>query len=146
MTIMELWNTAAKWTQENGAMSLVVVIMLASVVEISPIKINPWKALSKFLRKYLGISEIREELENNQRTRILRFDDELISHVRHRKDMFDAIMVDCDTYERYCKEHSMYINCIAEDSIQHIREVYHKCKERGDFLSPETKGGNANED
>lgn len=139
MTITELWAQAAKLVQDNTALTLILAISTASLIEVSPIKINPWRALSGFLRKYLGISEIREELENNRRTRILRFDDELISHVRHRKDMFDAIMVDCDTYERYCKDHNTYINSIAEDSISHIREVYHKCKERGDFLLPEEK-------
>lgn len=122
--------------QDSTALSLVLLISGASLVEVSPLKINPWTWAGNKLGKYLGISEIREELENNRRTRILRFDDELISHIRHRKDMFEAILVDCDTYERYCKAHKGYVNSIAGDSIEHIREVYHECKAKGEFLLP----------
>ncbi len=136
MTIIELWTAAAKMVQDSTALSLILLISGASLVEVSPVKINPWTWAGNKLGKYLGISEIREELENNRRTRILRFDDELISHIRHRKDMFEAILVDCDTYERYCKAHKGYVNSIAGDSIEHIREVYHECKAKGEFLLP----------
>lgn len=139
MTIIELWNAAAKMAQDSAALSLILAVLGASLIEVSPVKVNPWTWTGKKLRKYLGISEIREELENSRRTRILRFDDELISHVRHRKDMFEAILVDCDAYERYCKAHKGYVNSIAGDSIEHIREVYHECKANGEFLLPDEK-------
>ncbi len=133
MTLAQLWSMA----QESTAPACILLIAGASLIEMSPVKVNPWSWAGCKLRAWLGITEIREELENARRTRILRFDDELIRHIRHRKDMFEAIIIDCDMYERYCNAHKGYINSIADDSIKHIKAVYHTCKEHGDFLLPE---------
>jgi hypothetical protein len=106
-----------------------------SLVEISPIKINPWSALCRWLQRQLSLDEIKEDLMDSRRTRIIRFDDELIEKRPHRKDMFDAILVDCDKYEKFCQTHHGYINSVANDSIRHIKEVYAELKREDAFLS-----------
>jgi hypothetical protein len=117
-----------------GNLSILLFLML-SLVEISPIKINPWSALCKWLQKQLSLDEIKEDLMDSRRTRIIRFDDELIEKRPHRKDMFDAILVDCDKYEKFCQTHHGYINSVANDSIRHIKEVYAELKREDAFLS-----------
>jgi hypothetical protein len=49
--------------------------------------------------------------------------------------MFDAILVDCDKYEKYCKLHHGYVNSVADDSIHHIKEVYAESKREDAFLT-----------
>lgn len=117
-----------------GNLSILLILVL-SLVEISPIKINPWSALCKWLQRQLSLDEIKDDLMDSRRTRIIRFDDELIEKRPHRKDMFDAILIDCDKYEKYCKMHHGYINSVANDSIQHIKEVYAELKREDAFLS-----------
>ncbi len=111
-----------------------IVIMVLSLVEITPIKINPLRDFAKLLQHWLSLDEIKEDLMDNRRTRIIRFDDELIGKQKHRKDMFDAILVDCDKYERYCQDHKGYVNSVANDSIHHIKEVYAELKRTNGFL------------
>ena len=123
----------------------VIIALVLSLIQISPIKINPWSAFGRWIRKQLALEEIKDDLMDARRTRILRFDDELIEHKQHRKDMFDAILVDCDKYEKYCKEHKGYINSVANDSIKHIKEVYAELKRDNTFLVDKTKGERKNE-
>ncbi len=117
-----------------GNLSILLFLVL-SLVEISPIKINPWSALAKWLRQKLSLDIIEEDLMDSRRTRIIRFDDELIEKREHRKDMFDAILVDCDKYEKFCKSHHGYVNSVADDSIHHIKEVYAELKREDAFLT-----------
>lgn len=113
----------------------IICFLLLSLIEISPIKINPWSTLCKWLQRQLSLDEIKEDLMDSRRTRIIRFDDELIEKREHRKDMFDAILVDCDKYEKFCKSHHGYVNSVADDSIHHIKEVYAELKREDAFLS-----------
>ena len=122
-----------------GNLSILLFLML-SLVEISPIKINPWSALAKWLRRELSLDTIEDDLMDSRRTRIIRFDDELIEKREHRKDMFDAILVDCDKYEKYCESHHGYVNSVANDSIHHIKEVYAELKREDAFLTYKSKG------
>jgi len=111
----------------------IICFLLLSLIEIAPIRINPWSALCKWLQRQLSLDEIKEDLMDSRRTRIIRFDDELYEKRFHGKDMFDAILVDCDKYEKFCKANHGYVNSVADDSIRHIREVYAEEKRTGAF-------------
>ena len=115
-----------------GNLSIICFLAL-SLIEVSPIKINPWSALCKWLQRQLSLDEIKEDLMDSRRTRIIRFDDELYEKRYHGKDMFDAILVDCDKYEKFCEANHGYVNSVADDSIRHIREVYAEEKRKGAF-------------
>jgi hypothetical protein len=116
-----------------GDLSIICFLVL-SLIQIAPVKLNPWSAFAKWLQKQLSLDEIKADLMDSRRTRIIRFDDELIANIDHRKDMFDAILVDCDKYEKYCNTHKGYVNSVADDSIKHIKEVYAECKRDNRFL------------
>lgn len=128
MTLKELLDSLP----DTNYLFLLVVICM-SLVEISPIRLNPWHAFGQFIRKFIGISDIWEELMDARRTRILRFDDELMNDVHHRKDLWDSTLIDCDKYEKFCKKHKGYINSVATDSIAHIKETYHELKNKGEW-------------
>lgn len=117
-----------------GNLSVLFVLIL-SLIQISPIQINPWSIFGKWVQKQLSLDEIKDDLMDARRTRIIRFDDELIEGRPHRKDMFDAILVDCDKYEKFCNGNKGYINSVANDSIKHIKEVYAELKRNNAFLT-----------
>jgi hypothetical protein len=133
MTLNEIIN------QLNLGNLSIIIFLILSLIEISPIKINPWSMLCKWLQKQLSLEEIKEDLMDSRRTRIIRFDDELIEKRPHRKDMFDAILIDCDKYEKFCKAHHGYVNSVADDSINHIKEVYAELKREDAFLTYKKK-------
>ena len=84
------------------------------------------------------VRDLREEfdvsLANQARTRILRFNDELLRKDRHSKEMFDSVLEDVDSYERYCSEHPLYKNSKAVLAIANIKRCYEKCEQNNDFL------------
>ena len=145
-----------------GNLSIMIFLVL-SLVEISPIKINPWSMLIKWFAQMLGIIELKTEIvqvrdrmdelekkidnikisndEKNQlkealsaRRRILRFNDELLQKVRHSKEMFDDILSDISDYDRYCRAHPDFVNQKAVFAEQNVGEAYKKCMEENDFL------------
>jgi len=145
-----------------GNLSILCFLAL-SLIEISPIKINPWSMLIKWFARLLGISDLKTEIvqvrdrmdelekkidnmqisndEKNQlkealaaRRRILRFNDELLQKVRHSKEMFDDILKDITDYDNYCREHPDFVNKKAVLSEQNVARAYQKCLEENDFL------------
>lgn len=126
----------------DGAALWLVVIL--SLVQIAPIRINPWTWLAKWVGKAMNgdlvreVRDLREEfdisLANQARTRILRFNDELLREDRHSKEMFDSVLEDVDFYERYCLEHPRYKNSKAVLAIANIKRCYEKCEQDHDFL------------
>lgn len=134
------------------------LFVLLSIVEISPIKVNPWSRLAKWLGRALNAdvmnelgtvkatqAETRERLEkhintdekrsaDNSRARILRFNNELLRDIPHTREEFIEILKDIDEYERYCREHTDYANGRAVHAIANIGRVYDERLEKHDFL------------
>ena len=144
-------------TISKGDVVLVTFLFL-SIIQITPIKINPWTWLGKCIGKAINgeiAKEVkcmrndlvgvhkelddlkkREELKDADatRNRILRFDDELRQHVKHSKEYFDQMLEDIDGYLEFCREHEKYQNSKADSAIKHILKCYDKVKEENDFI------------
>lgn len=70
------------------------------------------------------------------RENILRFDDELIAGVRHSREYFRVILEeDVDGYEAYCAAHTSFKNSYTAEAVKHIRNVYSKLVDAGEFKS-----------
>jgi len=127
------------------------LLILATLLQIAPIKINPWSFIAKKIGKALNgevvekvdglernVEKLRSECEeraaNNCRTRILHFGDEILHNVRHSKEHFDQILLDITDYEQYCNNHPHFKNNVAVATIKRITEVYEDCVENNDFL------------
>ena len=133
--------------------------VLLSIVEIAPIKINPWSALAKWLGRAFNAEVIKtmneikesqketsEKLENHIkaddqreadkcRARILKFNNELLRGIPHTKEDFIEALKDIDDYERYCKEHKDYENGRAVHAIANIDRIYDDRLKKNDFLT-----------
>ena len=124
---------------------------LSTVIEIAPVKINPWTKLARAIGRAINgeLMEKVDQLEKkvvkmdhdagetrakDARTRVLRFGDELIHDVRHSKEHFDDVLDDITKYEKYCDEHPEFENDKMQITTQHIKETYHKCLKEHSFL------------
>lgn len=133
-------------TASGGAM-----LILITLIQISPIKLNPWSALGKAVGKVINgevlervntldkaiislKAELAENLAIDCRTRILRFGDEVLHGTKHTKDHFEEILRDIKKYNLYCKQHPEFENNVTELTSSRIKDIYKKCLENNDFL------------
>lgn len=79
-------------------------------------------------------ADFDQEKAVTARTRILRFNDELLNETKHSKEMFDQALGDIDAYEKYCAKHPEFLNNRTTLSVEHIKRVYQKCEESRTFL------------
>lgn len=141
------FNDIALLFKDNGGIIAVGAVIVMSLVEISPIKINPWSWIGKVLNKDIlhklekvekDVAEVKREVGESSavtsRYRILRFDDEILHDVKHSKEHFDQILLDIDVYEKFCEEHPDFKNNLAVMAIEHIKEIYSKCSRENSFL------------
>lgn len=119
---------------ETGGSILLIALTL---VQVAPIRINPWSAIARAIGKALN-ADLNEKMEANEaktaRYRILRFDDEIRHKIRHSKEHFDQIIEDVDTYERYCQDHPRFPNGKAVSATDNVKRTYEKCKAENSFL------------
>lgn len=114
-----------------------VLLIVLTLVQVAPIRINPWSAIARTIGKALN-ADLNEKMDANEaktaRYRILRFDDEIRHKMRHSKEHFDQIIEDVDTYERYCQDHPRFPNGKAVSATDNVKRTYEKCKDENSFL------------
>ena len=128
-----------------------LTLILMTLVQITPIKINPWSWIGKMIGRAINgevldkvdtlandVRELKDEDAEQwaslSRSHILRFGDELLHGVPHSKEHFDQILLDISKYEEYCDEHPNYKNNIANATIKQIKNTYQKCLENNKCL------------
>lgn len=134
-----------------GLYSVGAVTTLMTIIQISPIKINPWSWIARSIGRALNkelmdeVGNLRKDVKTNKedddqewadlrRTHILRFGDEIRMGVSHSEEHFDQILLDISKYKRYCNKHPQYLNDRAGATIAIIEEAYKKCLEKNNFL------------
>lgn len=134
---------------QNGWFGWLFLVM--TLIEFSPIKIDPWTFLLKLIGKAMNgdlinevkelrcdVSSLRKEIDEDKanacRTRILRFYDELAHDVKHSKEHFDQTLNDINTYEIFCDNHPDFKNNIACMAIKRIKDTYDQCGKDNTFL------------
>ena len=137
--------------QEIVASSGGALLILMTLVQIAPIKVNPWSKIAKAIGKALNgdvmtkLNEVQERLDGHiriddernadmHRVQILRFNRELLQdNIPHTQEDFIEALSEIDFYERYCKEHPEYENNRAVLAIQNIERVYSERLEKHNF-------------
>ena len=79
-------------------------------------------------------SEIKKGDALQARRRILRFNDELLSGLKHSKESFDDVLEDADIYEKFTSSNPDYINNKCVLATKHIKDTYLKCEKEASFL------------
>lgn len=125
--------------------------ILFTILQIAPIKINPWSWLARTIGRAINhdVLEKVDALDKNMkankaeddeqwvllsRSHILRFGDELRRGVPHSKEHFDQTLLDVSKYEHYCENHPDFPNGKAIGTVTQIKNAYQKCLEKNDFL------------
>ena len=140
-----------------------IVIVILSVIQIAPIKIDPWtwlfgrigKAVNKEViekqdqfqkesQEYRRnndlniknlVSSINRREAEDARNRILRFGDEVKSkQIRHSEEYYNQILADITEYDKYCKEHPNFKNERTVITEKIIRQAYEEHVKNNDFL------------
>lgn len=128
-----------------------LILVLMTLVQIAPVRINPWSWLAKVVGKAINadvskrLTKIEEKLDGHidmddrrtadvTRARILHFNNELLRDIPHTKEEFIEVLAEIDAYEKYCKTHEDYKNNRAVLAIENIRETYKERLKRRDFL------------
>lgn len=128
-----------------------ILVALMSLVQLAPVKINPWSALAKALGRAIN-ADLMQELaatktaldkhikiddERNadgHRAKILAFNTELLRGQDHTREDFIEVLSEIDFYESYCREHPEYKNSRAVHAIANIGRVYDNRLKKHDFL------------
>ena len=133
------------------------LFVLLTLVEIVPVKVNPWSAIARAIGRALN-SEVLKELDtvkstqkatvkkledhivadevryaDRLRERILQYNNELLRNIPHTREDFIEILTVIDAYNLYCKTHEDYKNR-ATHAIKNILRVYDERLEKRDFL------------
>lgn len=126
---------------DNYRLGIIALIIGSGLVQIAPIKVNPWSWFFNHLGKALNgevikrldvvekkvdshIKESNSEKMTNRRQRIIQSADEIADGKRYSKERWNNLLEDVDTYLKYCNEHPEYPNSKAEDAIDFIKEQH----------------------
>ena len=121
-----------------------LLLALMTIVQIAPIKINPWSWLARAIGRAVN-AEVIKKLDDHitmddrrtadgHRARILHFNNELLRDIGHTQEEFFEVLAEIDAYEDYCREHPEYPNNRAVLAIENIQEVYKERLKKHDFL------------
>lgn len=141
-----------------AAWGSVLLIGVTGLIQISPIKVDPWSKLARAIGRAINkdvidkvnkleadVAEIKEigdsrdakEDERHAKTLrrdILRFGDEIRHTPGHSKERFDDILLEITEYEAYCNSHPEFKNRMTTSTVKLIVSVYEKDLEDDSFL------------
>ena len=139
--------TAKEILLEGGGL----LFALLSLVEIAPVKWNPWSALAKTLGRAINADLLKElsatkaalekhiQIDDDRnadahRAKILAFNTELLRGIDHTREDFIEVLAEIDRYESYCRSNPEYKNNRAKYAIANIGRVYNDRLKKHDFL------------
>ena len=124
------------------------LLIMMTLVQIAPLKINPWSAIGSLIGKAINgdVMKKLDEMEKAQaetkanldehirvnnkrnadahRVQILRFNRELLQGLPHTQEDFIEALHEIDFYEHYCRMHEEYENNRAVLAIENIKRAY----------------------
>lgn len=137
--------------KQIGLYSGGVLLLLMTIIQIAPIKINPWSWIGRCIGRAINaevlekvdtiskaVNSNKEDDEQNwaelHRTHILRFGDEIRLGIAHSEEHFNQVLDDIHKYIDYCKCHPCYLNDKADATIALIKQTYATCLKEDKFL------------
>lgn len=125
----------------------VILIGTFTVIQISPLKINPWSWLGKQIRHLIfgdDITKLKSEMESikndlldekvsSRRWQILNFSNSCIREIPHTKEEWDHCIVDLEWYEEYCEKNRIP-NGVMKECAKYLRKRYQDHLAKNDFL------------
>lgn len=144
---------------ENSGTLLAIIAIAMTLIEVTPIKVNPWSAFVHWIGKVFNGEVLKkldtmEKTQHETRVRLdehIRVDDERDANMHRQRilkfnadlmkgddcythEYFVDILADIDEYEDFCKCNPGYKNNRAVMAIANIKRVYEQHEKNGDFL------------
>ena len=127
-----------------------IIIVVSIFIQITPIKVNPWSALFKWIGKTITgnacnkidglidkVDKIEKDVKTNEKDRIrweiLDFANSCRNDRKHTRDEFQHIVALNDKYKRLLKE-TNDTNGVFEVEYNYIQDLYAERLEKNDFL------------
>jgi len=127
-----------------------IVIIVSIFIQITPVKINPWSALFKWIGKTITgnacskidglidkVEKIEKDVKTNEKDRIrweiLDFANSCRNNRKHTRDEFQHIVALNDKYKRLLQE-TNDTNGVFEVEYNYIQDLYAERLEKNDFL------------
>ena len=118
----------------------IILVGVVTLVEIVPIKINPWKTLFQWIGNCItgelksNLSEMKKDFEEtkaqDKRWHILNFANTCRNGVLHSKDEWQHVISELGEYT----EKKGITNGVIEEDAKYLRELYHERNMKNDFL------------
>lgn len=127
-----------------------VLAALMTLIQIAPIKINPWDKILTWLGNHMNadivkrvdviegkldehIRDSSEERVRKVRADILDFGNACMNGRKHTKEEFEFVISECDAYEKHIEKMQIK-NGVATATIKEIRRLYEKGISENTFL------------
>lgn len=119
-----------------------IVVFILSIVEIAPVKVNPWRWLKAFVALPSRLEKLEHEFNDD---RAFRWRNLIFNRARQfRKaqktgELFEQeewkdTLETISNYERYCEHHPEFKNELAVQTIEYVRKQYQYALEHDLFL------------
>ena len=121
-----------------------ILAVLLGLIEISPLKLNPWKWLKAFYELPSRMEKLENEFDNDRlfrwRGQILRRADYIRTGEKFSKETWDDTIDTIDRYEEYYENHPTLkkTNGKANAAIAFLKKKYDEVLEENDFLHENT--------
>lgn len=155
-------HTLYMTVKEHGTLAMMAIALVMTLIQITPIKINPWSKVARGIAK-LFTGDVTKKLDTlekkldtvdqrlnehieesaaidlrNRRESILDFASALAEGKRrYTREQYEQMLKECDSYDMYCTE-KRFKNAVAEESMALIRQSYAEKLRDNSFLT--TKG------
>ena len=131
---MTIYEVLQKYlTGEVAGWVVVSIILVLSLIQISPMKVNPWDSIfGWFGRKTNGatikrLEEVEKQINdmwiNDHRQKILTFARECRCDINNSSDEWTNVLNMAEEYERYVHEKNITNGIITQDT-QYLRKLY----------------------
>lgn len=102
------------------------LFIILSLVQISPIKINPWSTILRWIGNALT-GDLRKDLNSLitdfRRQTIVKFARECRNDVEHSAEEWNHVLQVAEEYEAYCEKHKIQNGKIRQDT-KFVRDLY----------------------
>ena len=109
------------------------VVLLLSLVQVAPLKLNPWDRVFEWLGQKLNratdeeLKKLEAQIQgmwiNSHRHTILRFARECRAGIDHSPDEWTNVLNVAEEYEAYVRENSITNGIITQDTV-YLRNLY----------------------
>ena len=126
MTIYEVLKRLS--AGEVAGWAVLVLVLLLSLVQISPIKLNPWDRIFSWLGDKLN-GKLQKQVQdlwiNTHRQALLSFARECRGGIEHSMEEWGYALNIADEYEAFCERYNI-TNGVVRADTRYIRDLYHE--------------------